>query len=275
MLAASDYFYGPIDKITRRAEENFFAGIKLSNNTFKTTASDRMPDVDAAVVRNIHARQWQKPAVLDVGVSSGVTTGEFMAAMTASGLAPAMTATDFSVNANLYAVTRGVRLLADRAGDPLQYEFLGVGIRAWNRRIDYLTGYWLLTALARRFVRGRPLSLLGPVRLVSRRELAKAVFDIVEDDVTVANPQLAQRFDVVRAANLLNRSYFDAATLRRSVDHLKSYTRGPGSLLVICRTHLDGSNHGTIFEVLPGNALRVVERIGNGSEIEDLLVPAA
>jgi hypothetical protein len=78
----------------------------------------------------------------------------------------------------------------------------------------------------------------------------------------------------VRAANVLNRSYFDSAKLRLMVENLMGYARKPGGLIVINRTHEDGTNHGTIFE-LSANGPRVVWRIGRGLEIEYLLCVSA
>jgi hypothetical protein len=81
---------------------------------------------------------------------------------------------------------------------------------------------------------------------------------------------LANRFDIVRAANLLNRNYFDADRLRLMVGNLKSYARRPGGLIVINRTHEDGTNHGTIFRA-GDEDVATVHRLGGGSEIESLV----
>ena len=112
------------------------------------------------------------------------------------------------------------------------------------------------------------------VKLVSRLRTVSAnqAIEFVEDELAVRNPRFESRFDIARAANLLNRSYFDLSRLRGMIDNLKSYVRRPDGLLVINRTHEDGTNHGTIFRLDTGE-VQVVERVGGGSEIE-LLVTA-
>jgi hypothetical protein len=54
------------------------------------------------------------------------------------------------------------------------------------------------------------------------------------------------------------------------LDNLKAYARKPGGLIVVNRTHDDGTNHETVFETAADGAVRVAGRIGSGSEIEPL-----
>jgi hypothetical protein len=272
MITAYKYFNNPIETLTRANEAEFFAGIRLANMTFKTTAPGRMRELDAIIVRLARDRGWHRPAVLDVGVSSGVTTLDLLEAMTSSGLDPTIIATDMTVKAAILAIAPGIRVLVDVAGRPLQYDFFGLGIRAWNRRLDYLTGYYLLTKVAELLVLRFQKSHLKDVKLISRRICsAKSVADIVEDDLIVRNPTFENRFDIIRAANILNLSYFDVVKLRLMIENLKAYARAPGALFVISRTHQDGANHGTIFQISSDNVLHIVERIGNGSEIEAII----
>lgn len=274
MIAAYKYFNAPVEKLTAENEDSFFAGIRLANNTFKTTAAQRMPDLDAIIVQLARSRGWIAPAVMDVAVSSGTTTVDLLQAMTSGGLTPSITATDLIVNAAIFSIAPGLRVLRDRAGHLLQFGFFGLGVRTWNRRLDYFTGYWLLTRLGQWLARARRRSHMMDVALVSRRRLTAAPIAIVEDDLAVNNAAFDRRFDIVRAANILNHSYFDDATLQRMIENLKDYAREAGSLIAICRTHADGSNHGTVFELQADNTLRTVARVGDGSEIEDVAAAA-
>ncbi len=43
----------------------------------------------------------------------------------------------------------------------------------------------------------------------------------------------AGRFDLVRAANILNKSYFSTAQIRSAVSNIRSYLSGAGSLLIV------------------------------------------
>jgi hypothetical protein len=272
MISAYEYFNCPIETLTRKTEDNFFSGIRLANQTFKTTLSGRMRDVDEITIRLARERGWLSPAIMDVGVSSGATTIDLFDAMTSNGFVPAITATDLTIGATIFAVAPGMRVLEDSHGNSLQYELFGYGIRSWPRRLDFITGYSLLRRLARTLAAKRPKSPVMDVKLVSRlRTLAMTdKIKFLENDLANRSPEFDSRFDIVRAANVLNRSYFDSAKLRLMVDNLMAYARKPGGLIVINRTHDDGTNHGTFFEVATTGP-RVVRRIRSGSEIESLL----
>jgi len=274
MIAASKYISCNIENLTQKAEDEFFSGIRLANKTFKTTARVRMPDLDAIVARLASEQGWTNPAVLDVGVSSGVTTADLLATMLSKGLKPAVTATDLTMYATISSLGPGVRMLSDRTGNPLQFEFFGFGIRAWTRRLDFVTGYFLLTGLARNLATTLSKTRLADVALVSRLKVTSAEnsIEFLEDDLATRNPDFDGQFDIVRAANLLNREYFEAAKLTTMIANLKAYVRKPGGLMVVNRTGADGTNHGTVFQA-SGSAMRVLQRVGSGSEIESLFGP--
>jgi len=273
MISAHAYFNRPAHAISDSEEADFFAGIRLSNKTYKKTATGRLRDLDAIVIRLARGKGWHNPAVLDVGVSSGVTTLELQEAMVADGFEPKFIGTDIAINAWIVRIAPGIRVLVDSRDRPLQYELFGIGLRAWNRRLDYVTGYRLLTRLARHFVHTGSNLNRQAVKLISRRtNAARAVLEIVEGDLSVPNQSFKKRFDIIRAANILNRGYFDPEKLLGMIGNLKDYARGPGSLIVVNRTHDDGINHGTVFETTPDGGLRAVERIGSGSEIEGLML---
>ena len=272
MISAHRYFNDPLDRITEADEASFFAGIKLANRTFKTTESGRMSELDSIMVHLAKDRGWSSPMVLDLAVSSGVTTRDLQQAMNVSGLQPSIVATDIAIRANIVELAPGIRVLIDSSARPLQFEFLRLGLRVWNRRLDYVTGYWIVTWLARQLASGVSSAGGQEVKLVSRRATrSDENFEILEDDLAVINRSFQKRFDIVRAANILNRGYFEPAKLLAMIDNIKAYARGPGTLVMVNRTHNDGTNHGTVFELSRDNALRVVKRIGAGSEIEELL----
>jgi hypothetical protein len=107
--------------------------------------------------------------------------------------------------------------------------------------------------------------------LVSRRVSSLENISVLQDDLSVRNPDFVCRFDIVRAANILNRDYFDLPVLRSMLANLVSYARGPGALIVINRTHPDDTNHGTVFEISRDGVLVPVARIGRGSEVEEVV----
>jgi len=91
---------------------------------------------------------------------------------------------------------------------------------------------------------------------------------LIEDDI-LTSKAFPAFFDVVRAANILNRDYFDDATLKLMLGNLRLRLARNG-LLVVCRTDNEGMNRASVFALRDCDHLEVVARLGAGSDIEDL-----
>jgi hypothetical protein len=269
---ASRFFSIAPERVTAAEEASFFTWLKTGNATFKRTLPGRFRDIDAMVLEKIDAASGSLADILDIGISSGTTTLELLDAARAAGHAPRICATDRSLAARLICWPLGFSALLEPGGHILQYGIFGVPLRAWRRRLDYVTGMVLVQKLAEWTI-GRAARRRGgrDVALVSPRLAGAKGVELVEDDVTRRNTAFEGRFDLVRAANILNRDYFDAATLRQSATNLMRYMRGDGSWLLIIRTHEDGQQNGTLFR-RHGAELAIVHRFGSGSEIEAVVL---
>lgn len=281
-----------------KLEREFFSMIRLNGKINKTTWANRLIDVDESLEHYIRQQGLTPIEYLDVGVSSGISTWDWYKALTTSGRPFRLTATDLVLEAFLMPVGYHLQVLVDRYGAPLQYDFLGYGIRPGRPRPrDWVTGIVLaslIVALAYK-KRCREIGLgceeMGTrrdcsialkaqsnvrlVRLISPRLPDSVAIDFVESDVLrPPSENMQNRFDVVRVANLLNADYFSHQQMKTICRQLKRYMVGPNSLLVICRTREDGSNHGTIFRLSSTAHLVPVRRLGEGSEIEELVVQA-
>jgi hypothetical protein len=222
---------------------------------------------------------------MDVAVSSGISTLEWSQQLTRAGIQHHMVAGDLMVNAFLISRGRHLHALVDGSGSPLQYEVRGRALPARpGRRLAalYYAPLWAIKrTLAAQFERLRAECLRSPegvagteggvicrrVALVSPRLRLPGDMEVVEDDI-VDGDWRGRRFHVLRAANVLNRSYFDEPTLRRALTNLRARLL-PGGLLVVCRTDSAGANHGTVFRLRAGGTLTPVARIGRGSEVEE------
>lgn len=262
-------------------EAAFFTALKTGNRTFKKTGAGRFQELDAMLLQSLSNAGTRIGELLDIGISSGVTTLELADALAAAGTCFRITATDLALDAFIVEAAPGCRVLVDRSGHPLQYEIYGRTLRPWRRRLDYLDGMIAVRGIARRILEPRARSalaagrILSRVRLISTRIAARSDITVQEDDVTVSNIGFAGRFDVVRAANILNRDYFDEATLRRAFGNIVGYLAGPGAMLLVARTHRDGHHDATMFEVAADGArLVIVGRFGKGSEVEALALEA-
>jgi hypothetical protein len=264
-------------QMTPRQESTFFAALRLANGTFKTTADRRMDDLNECVLARWRETAFRPTEIMDVGVSSGITTAEWVEALSRAGFLVRMTATDLTLWGDIVQLWPGVSVL-EAGGHILQHRVFGVPIRPWRRRVDYVTGYALLTALAngaaaRRRLRSKHVP--KRVLLVSPRAQQHAAIEWIEDDVLGHNPaQFIRRFDAIRAANILNRDYFNADQLQRAVANLKDRLVGPNSRLIVNRTLQDGSNHATMFRLTGANRFEAEAWFGQGSEIEDTILSA-
>jgi hypothetical protein len=264
-----------------RLEELFFVSVRLPNGTRKTTTYRRLDNLNELVQKFLPTDRPLE--VMDVAVSSGVSTVEWIESIERAGAQCRMTAGDAMVDAYLVSIAPGMRVLVDRHGNALQYDVAGRGIRLPLRKrlmpvtlwpvlvIHLVLGMVVAPVLraatcleegGRLGTRWRPLKLVSPTLLKPNR------IDVVEDDILV-NRSYRGCFHAVRAANILNRSYFEDSTLTAMLDNLRDRLK-TGGLLIVCRTHPHNVNHGTIFELREDGRLYVLTRLNGGSEVEHL-----
>ena len=271
-------------------ERAFFAGLKLRNGTRKTVTARRLDDLNAELIGALRRTASTPRDVIDVAASSGVSTAEWAAALQEAGFRPRVVASDLVMTAFFVSPRRRVRVLVDATDDPLAFEAGGRHLNARVAKTDLLNGRWALVLGARWLYRwwsrreglrerlradsaGPDAPLVTRTRLTGWRIAAHPDIECIDDDIAADNPpHLRRRFDVVRAANILNLIYFAPAALEPMVRNLALRLRGPGAWLVVCRTVPDGTNQGTIFRLTDRGSFSAVARVGRGSEIEDLVL---
>jgi len=247
-------------------EREFFSAIRLPNGSFKTTSSHRLDDFNEVILSTLPSDR--RLLVKDVAVSSGVTTLEWAEQLRGAGIAHAMTATDLSLDAVLVSLPGEVRVLLDPREFVLQVDLAGYAIRPDQlvRRDKAL--YTLPVALATHVARwklaqrrrGKPGNARARsincqrLKLVTPRLLHEPGIELLEEDL-LRPRECAKRWDVIRAANVLNPAYFDEGELRRILGGLSASLAQRG-LLGICRTDTDGSDHGSVMRLVPGAGLR-------------------
>jgi hypothetical protein len=268
-------------------EDLFFHSIELRNGTRKTTRHRRLDDLNALVQGLLPP---QRPLeIMDVAVSSGVSTAEWLIALERAGIECRMLAGDAVVDAFLISLGPRLRALTDRTGHLMQLDVGGAAIRLppprRRDRIRYLPLTLLMKAATRWFGLGararpqagdrpraqgrfgatcRPLTLLSP----SLSQLPR--LRAVEDDILL-DTCYTGRFHVLRAANILNLAYFDVATLQRMLLNLRARLL-PGGLLIVCRTNEAGVNDATVFTLQSDGRFSATARLNAGSEIADLVL---
>jgi len=253
-------------------ETSFFARLQLRNGTFKTTGDRRLDDLNELVAQLLP--RGRSLEILDTAVSSGITTLEWYEHLRGLGLQVHLSAGDLYCMAELLSWGRHFDLLVDDTGYVLQYETAGLAWRPWTTPGDWIPLYAVavrITALFFRLLKLLRRPVRRPLRLFSPRLLAVADIDLFEDDLFEENPAFAQKFDVIRAANILNIAYFPKERLELAIVRLAARLK-TGGLLIVNRTNLEGVNHGSVFRLGPKRTFSVEGRVGDGSEIEELLL---
>ena len=301
MLPAAKQLFLEVDPLldettaTRaQMEKEFFSSVRLSNGVLKTTSALRLDDANKILIAVFKKLGVAPKTFLDVAVSSGISTIEWFESLQQARLKPSMTATDLTMTAYLVRLFSWCNVLVDKEGFPLQYECCGFALRPWSPKRYYVLGNYFLTILYRtvyrRFAQRRGLlkrlkSLQGNpppgddpaikarIKLVTWRLRDNKDIELLDDDITQPTPpQLRGRFEVIRAANILNRGYFSIHELREAVRSLRDQLAGPGNFLIIVRTDETGSNHGSVFRLDDKGSFEMLARVGRGSEIEDIVL---
>jgi hypothetical protein len=267
MLTATEYYSA--QPLTPDQEATFFTELRLANGVHKTTADNRMDDLNEVVLSRWRATGFRPKVIMDVGVSSGITTVEWLEALSGAGLKVHMIGTDVALSAQIVPLWPGAYALKTEDGHVLR--FFGPTIERWKNR----RGYRILRGLGYR-VAARRCSHHEKLLLLSPRARGCDAIEWEEDDVLSPNStQFLRRFDVIRAANILNRCYFNGDQLRCAVVNLKQRLAGPGTRLIVNRTSIeDGSNDATMFQLTEADHFEAELRLGQGSEIEDVVLGA-
>jgi len=254
-------------------EDRFFRGICLPNGTYKTTGTNRLHEIDDALCRFLKDTR-KDLEILDVGVSSGVTSLELVETMTQQGFKPRLTAVDITIHAFLSRLPGGIDVLCESKGHILQIACpLFVKGRPHQPFSSLLrailqSGIVILEALMKMGV--FRCTDTKPVMLVSPRLLDKPEITIAEHDLNDDKPEWHGQFDVVRAANILNEAYFGRPVLKKMLGYLCSYVRPNGFLVLVQTLESDNSNHGTIFTLSADGKFSIACRIGDGHGLESL-----
>jgi hypothetical protein len=272
-------------------ERRFFDRVALTNGTYKTTYPNRLDNVNEAFLPHIVKLAKRPIRIMDVGASSGISTSEWYSYLSRSGVDCDITGTDLTIYVSLvtFRFTSKVAALVDRDGNIVHFDLFGMG---WPRQPSskFFRPNTLRTIVARALFWGATMldgkrlpakaesipSRCGrmlkyqPVALPSRSFAQNHRVRMIEDDLLAENNlEMCRAFDVIRAANVLQSVYFPVDLIERMLATLKQRLT-EGGLLIIVKTEPSGNNNASTFRLL-GNQFSVVDRFGNGSEIEHII----
>jgi hypothetical protein len=274
-------------------EKSFFGSIRQRNGTYKYTYANRLDDLNDLVAGLMPSHRPLR--LMDVAASSGITTLDWANSLDRLGIQYTMTAGDINVTACLLSVGKHLHVLADGTGYPLQYDIFGHAVpNPPARRMLPLYFPWMLlfkaaiackfescrhsaTRVAGQADSGRKISC-RTISLVSPRLLANNHIELIEDNI-LTNFSIHGQYHAIRAANILNRSYFDEPSIVAILVNLRRRL-APGGMLVVCSSTGDQfnkpstkiSNDGTVFALRGDNRFEVAGRLGQGSVLESLVL---
>lgn len=270
-------------RLPQNVEDAFFSSIRVGKHIAKKTYAHRLDDVND--IANRVLPKTRPLRIMDVGISSGISTLEWIESLEAKGIDYRMDAVDLMVRGILVGLRQGIDVLTDVAGRPLLIDLNGKWI-PFPPGKRQLAKYFFQILV----IRG-VLYLIAP-EVSARGANAKAHEDnrwftagpapLVYSElrhnprVTVTEGNLLEQstlpvsLHVVRAANILNRSYFSDDQLSAIVQNLRNALCVHG-LFIVCKTDDSGRTEGTVFTLKENGTFEIVESINGGSEIEDLV----
>lgn len=265
-------------------EFRFFSSIKLKNGVTKTTDRNRMRDVDSWFYGFLPNGKVQ--TLLDVGISSGITTVELCELFEANKAEYRVTGMDSDLTAFLLIFPDGKSVLTDKSGNPIHFEIGGKGfgyVKGTNvshrverallkLRSGFFTNFRLDGDLEtiEKFTEKNGVEI-HRIQLVCREIRENPSIKLLEESIFAENS--GEKYSAIRAANILNKGYFTDAQLADALGKLKNRLETKGFLLV-CRTNIEGQNNATLFTLTEENKFALAGRFGEGSEIEDLVFAA-
>ena len=200
---------------TPEAERRFFAKLRLPNGTWKTTYPNRLDDLNQRLLEFLP--RGRRLDVMDVAVSSGVSTLEWSDQLASNGFHHRLVAGDLIIEGRLRSWGGRLAVLFDDSGEePLLLEVGPVTLPVRSERWLIRMVRPILSPLLRAIPGGRG----RPIPLVAAELRRRPEIEVVRDDVTVPG-RFPSEFDVVRAANLVQPAYFDEPTMRRALANLR------------------------------------------------------
>lgn len=240
------------------------------NGTYKKTKPNRLKQTEFELLALL-AEIADKPIMLlDLGASDGVTTLELSKALEKQGLL------------NFKIVLGDVSLALKRKSFGLFTEYLsennepvlvkcgilGLELSKHRHEQNYSVSrlaksYLKLNFLRQRMKQNGEVSLLSPFVLKSDK-IAAEYINCLEQQT-----KFTEKFNAVRAANVLNLSYFPNEQLIAAVSNINQMLKNKGVLL-ISRNENEESENGSVWIKLDGKLVWHKD-FGQGSEIKNLV----
>lgn len=258
--------------------------MRTSNGTARMTFRHRMPEVDELALRLM--RHGFDPsneiAVQDRAASTCLTSVEWAHQLLQAFPNARFEASDALLYLIRISLTGGHTYIVEPSGQPLQYVKSPFVVCLCPREpLRYPLNHIVAARAKRKF---RNLAFPRDLAQSENREYKIDRISCVHPEarsLTNSDPRFTicmrsvfdrtPGVDVLRTMNVLNLAYFSADRLTEGVRAAFCSVK-PGGLWIVGRTHEhDANNHVTFFRRTDTN-WEILERIGRGSEIEELVI---
>src|SRR5271168_4365264 len=217
---------GELGEGSQELERHFFDCLRVKNGVYKTTYAHRLDDLTAEVANHLPAARPLQ--VLDVAISSGVSTLEWVESLEEAGLDYHVTGVDLTIGGLLVSFGDRLHAVLDHTKWPLLFEIDGQWVSNPPRKRHLLRYFFPLARMkcalflwAHRYrdsdgeriqqILGMPTSTRS-INLVTPRLMNHPRVTISEGNI-LTESWTPGAFDVIRAANILNQGYFDRGAL--------------------------------------------------------------
>jgi len=277
----NDLSFTEIDEL----QERMLARFALHNGLLKYTHSQRFNDFDQLAMRHIRTQfPNSEIRVHDLGASDGRTSCDFYDALTAlfgerlyflsSDYAPCLYVLKRKNSANRLILDSNEHLLQIIVG-PFVFNVVrpeSVKLYPINHLIRYIAMFAYANPLLAAHKKGTPhierrrLVLLcrkGREYINTRKNFHFKVYDVMSESTG--------RYDIIRAMNVLNYSYFTESELLRAIRNIFCALKNGGLFITGSNVERSTIVNGTIYKK-SNDRMEAIAMSGKGSQVDSIIV---
>jgi len=236
----------------------------MPNKTTKQTSKKRFKELDNLTFDLLEKKV--NPKVLDVGISSGLTTYELFQLLDSKRKNFQLDATDKYSKIKLYKTWFYCTIINNQK-IPISIYWGGLylsNLMSWK----YFTSKILFKIISKfiivnpKKIMEVPLFYSGFTKLVEKNKVRFFDHDVLK-------PFQFTNYDFIRVMNIINLSYFTEDQIQKAIANLRS-TLKEGGVLMVGRT-FHNQNHVSIY-IKKGSKLVPKQHVNNGSEINEIVI---
>jgi len=248
---------------SEESHHSLMNNILLNNGVAKTTQPGRFTEIDSWLAQNFHK---SCVSIHDIAVSSGITSLELKQKLESDGFKVNLSISDKFMSLS-YFKRNFITYFYDIDGNFVIGNIFGI-VAQKNCNNFFFISRLLSKVISKNakkcFDNCLPeLLLLHPevCSSINQKEITFINYDIFKTSIN-------NKFDIVRAMNILNPIYFDVNEIKRAV-RLIFNSLTEGGIFIIGRTHLDDNkNHVSVYVKKDGH-FKLIKSFNGGSEVSN------